>query len=91
MEMVPLKALSPDGPDDPRVPTHPQVVVAAPDRHLGDVPPGDRVVLGKGKGLSASVYGLEDSVRVVLLLLCDLLHEERVVIEAGTNWTEGGE
>lgn len=87
--MISPKVLSPDGPEDPRVPTHAQVVVAAPDRHLGDVPPGDRVVLGKGKGLSAPVYSLEDSVRVVLLLLRDLLDEERVVIEAGANWTEG--
>lgn len=89
METISPKVPSPDGPEDPWVPTHPQVVVAAPDRHLGDVPPGDRVVLGKGKGLSAPVYGLEDSVCVVLLLLCDLLNEERVVIKTGANWTEG--
>lgn len=81
---------SPDGPEDPRVPAHPQVVVAAPDRHLWDVPPGDRVVLGEGKGLSAAVDGLEDSVRVVLLLLRDLLDEERVVIEAGADCGMGG-
>lgn len=81
---------SPDGPEDLRVPTHPQVVVAAPDRHLWDVPPGDRVVLGEGKGLSAAVHGLEDSVRVVLLLLRDLLDEERVVIEAGADCGMGG-
>lgn len=89
MERISPKVLSPDGPEDPRVPTHPQVVVAAPDGHLGDVPPGDRVVLGKGIGLSAPVHGFEDSVRVVLLLLGDLPAEEGVVIKAGTNWTEG--
>lgn len=71
------------------MPTHPQVVVAAPDRHPGDVQPGDRVVLGKGKGVSAPVYGLEDSVCVVLLLLRNLLDEERVVIKAGADWMEG--
>lgn len=89
METNSPKVLSPDGPEDPRVLAHPQVVVAAPDGHLGDVPPGDRVVLGKGIGLSASVHGFEDSVRVVLLLLRDLPAEEGVVIEAGANWTEG--
>lgn len=65
--------------------THPQVVVAAPDGHLGALPPRDGVIVRKWKDLSTPVHGLEDSVCVVLLLLSNLLSEEAVVVVAGSN------
>lgn len=67
------------------MPTHPQIVVAAPDRHLGAVPPRDGVILSKRKGHSAPVYGLEDSVCVVILFLSNLLDEEVIIVKAGAN------
>lgn len=75
----------PDRTEDPRVPTHSQIVIAAPDGHLGAFPPGDRVVLSKREDLSAPVHGLEDSVCVVPLLLSNLLTEEAVIVVAGAN------
>lgn len=75
----------PDGTEDPWVATHPQVVVAAPDGHLGALPPRDGVIVRKRKDLGTPVHGLEDSVCVVLLLLSNLLHEEAVVVVAGPN------
>ena len=67
------------------MPAHSQVVVAAPDGHLGALPPGDGVILCKREDLSAPVHGLEDSVCVVLLFLSNLLSEEAVVVVAGAN------
>ena len=75
----------PDATEDLRVPTHPQVVVAAPDGHLGALPPTDGVILGEGVDLDAPVHRLEDSVRVVLPLLAYHLSEEAVVVVGGAN------
>lgn len=65
--------------------THSQVVVAAPHGHLGALPPGDGVILGKREGLDVPVHRLEDPVRVVRLFLSDLLGEEAVVVVAGAD------
>lgn len=65
--------------------THSQIVIAAPDGHLGTLPPRDGVILSKREDLSAPVHGLEDSVRVVLFFLRDLLNKEAVIVVAGTN------
>lgn len=67
------------------MPTHPQIVVAAPDRHLGGLPPIDGVILSKREDLSAPIYSLEDSVSVVLLFLSNLLNEEAVIVVAGAH------
>lgn len=75
----------PDRTEDPWVPTHPQVVVAAPHRHLGAIPPRDGIILSKRKLHCTPVDGLEHSVCVVLLFLSNLLNEEVVIVEAGTN------
>lgn len=65
------------------MPTHPQVVVAAPDGHLCSVAPRYRVVLGKRKGLSAAVHCLKHPVGMVLQFLRNFLIEEAVVVKAG--------
>lgn len=67
------------------MPTHAQVVIAAPDRYLGALLARDRVILSKRKDLSAPVHGLEDSVGVVLLLFSNLLSEKAIIIIAGAN------
>lgn len=67
------------------MPTHSQVIIAAPDRHLRVFPPGDGVILSEGEDLSAPVHGLEDSVCVILLFLRNLLGEEAVIVVARTN------
>lgn len=67
------------------MPTHSQIIVAAPDGHLGALPPRDRVVLSKREDHSAPVYGLEDSVCVIRLFLSNLLYEEAVIVVAGAN------
>lgn len=78
----------PDGTDDPWVPTHSQIVVAAPDGHLGALPPRDGVILSKREGLGAPVHCLEDSVCVVLLFHSNLLREELIVVIAGARCGE---
>lgn len=80
-----LCLIVPDRTEDPWVPAHSQIVVAAPDGHLGALPPGEGVILSKREDLSAPVYGLEDSVCVVRLLLSNLLHEEAVIVVARAN------
>lgn len=75
----------PDGTEDLRVPTHPQIVVAAPDGHLGALPPRDGVILCEREDLGPPVHRLEDSVCVVLLFLSYLLKEEAVVVVAGAD------
>lgn len=65
------------------MPTHSQIVVAAPDGHLGALPPREGVILSEREGLGAPVDGLEDSVCVVRLFLSKLLHEEAVIVVAG--------
>lgn len=79
----------PDCIDDPRVPTHSQVVVAAPDGHLGALPPSDGVILCKREDLGTPVHRLEDSVSVVLLFVSYLLHEEAVIVVARANCGSG--
>lgn len=67
------------------MPTHSQIVIAAPDRHRGAKLPRARVILGEWKGLSVPVHGLEDSVCVVILFLSNLLTEEVIVVKARAN------
>lgn len=67
------------------MPTHSQVVVAAPDGYLGAHPPRDGVILCKREDLSVPVHCLEDSVCVIHLFLSYLLNEEAVVVVAGAN------
>lgn len=76
-----LPIFLPDGIEDPRVPTHAKVVVAAPDGHLCSVAPRYGVVLSKRKGFSAAVHCLEHPVGVVLHLLCYFVIEEAVVVK----------
>lgn len=71
--------------EDPGVASHAQVVVTAPDRHLGAFPPGHGVVFGKGKDVSAPIHCLKDAVGVVVLLLRDLPVEEAIVVETGAH------
>ena len=80
-----LVAASPDSVQHLWVSTHPQVVVAAPHGHPGALPPRQRVVLGEREHLAVAVDGLEDAVRVVVLLLCDLVLEEAVVVVAAAD------
>lgn len=67
------------------MPTHSQIIIAAPDRHLGAFPPSDGVILSKGEHLGAPVHGLEHSVRVIILFLRNLFNKEAVVVVAGAN------
>lgn len=64
---------------DFRMRGHAQVVVGAPDRDLLTV---DVQLGGERRIVRASCDLLEDTVRVVLLLLHDLLHEESRILEA---------
>lgn len=68
------------------MPTHPQIVIAAPDRHLGAIAPRAGVILSKREVLCTPVDGLEDSVRVVVLFLGDLLNQEAVIVKARANY-----
>lgn len=68
------------------MPTHSQIVIAAPDRHLGAVAPRAGVILSKREVLCTPVDRLEDSVCVVVLFLGDLLNEEVVVVKARTDY-----
>lgn len=88
MDVTWIGLILPDCTEDLWVPTHPQVVVAAPDRHLGALPARDGVILSKREDLSAPVHSLEDSVRVVLLFFSNLLNEEVVVVVARANCRE---
>lgn len=65
--------------------THSQIVIAAPDRHQGAKLPSARVILSEWKGLGVPVYGLEDSVCVVILFISNLLTEEVIVVKARAN------
>lgn len=65
--------------------THSQVVVAAPDGHLGALFSSDGEILSKRENLSVPVDRLEDSVRVVVLFFSYLVNKEAVVIVAGPN------
>lgn len=75
----------PDCTEDPWVATHPQVVIAAPNGHLGALPSRDGVILSKREDLSTPVHGLEDSVCVILLFLSNLVIEEVVIVVAGAD------
>ena len=75
----------PDCTEDLWVSTHSQIVVAAPDGHLGALPPRGRVILCKREDLGAPVHRLEDSVCVVFLFLGYLLNKEAIVVVAGAN------
>lgn len=79
----------PDGAEHSRVPTHAQIVVTAPDGHLGPLTFSQGVIFSERENLSAAVHSLEDSVRVVLLLFSYLLDEEAVIVIAGGNWRSG--
>lgn len=67
------------GLQDPRVPTHAQVVITAPDRHILWGHRCLREVLGKGVCISPAVHGLEHTVGVVLFLFHDLVPEKLVI------------
>lgn len=66
--------------------THAQVVIAAPNRHLGTLPPSDGVILSKGEDISTPIYSLKDAVGVVALLLKDLPIKEYIIVETGAYW-----
>lgn len=71
------------------MPTHPQIVVAAPDRHLRALPPCDRVILSEREDLGTPVHCLEDTICVVPLLVSNLLTEEAIVVVAGGHCRDG--
>ena len=66
--------------------THPQVVIAAPHRHLSTLPPGHRVILSEWEDVCASVHRFEDAICVVLFLLADFPVEEAIVVKTGSHW-----
>lgn len=70
------------------MPTHAQVIIAAPDRHLLFGDQGVSVVVCHGEDLRLPVHGLEHPVGVILLLLIDLLLKELIILEGGYSWKE---
>lgn len=66
----------------PRMTTHAQVVIAAPDGHLPLLLQGACEVVGHGELVGQAVDGFKHAVGVVALLLDDLLLQELVVAEA---------
>ena len=68
----------PNSLSDLRMPTHTQVVIAAPHT---DVFLAARVLLSKGEATGLSLHLLEDPVGMVLFLLLYLTHKEPLVVE----------
>lgn len=63
--------------------THPQVIIAAPDRHLFLDDQRISVVICHGKDLCLSVHCFEHSVGVILLLFIYLFLKELIILEGG--------
>lgn len=72
--------------DDTWVATHPQVIVAAPHRHISLVAQRLRVIISHGELARTTVHRFKHTVRVVTLLLFNLLLEELVITEVGDGW-----